>query len=179
MTKSPAKPKRKTKVITQEWGERVKQLLAENGWTQVKLCEAGPFQQNDMNQKLNGRRNMTPENAYRIAELFGVRAGWIMGKEKYPTQGEESLAILKEVNTEGELLFTGLAAFAKVMGFDLIPPQLYAGQTAEAAISEVNRGYQIKKDDKSVSLDLCKFNRLENKIADIVNIELSYLLQED
>ncbi len=183
MTKRPAKqealPKVPAEVLAQERGMRVKKLLADNKWTQAKLSEETGIHAVSLSKKLNGKLTITETDANLIAPLFNVRPGWIMGTEKYPTQGEEFAAVLNEVTTESELLFTGLAAFAKVTGFDLIPPQLRKGQTAEAAISEVKRGYQLKKGDKSVNLTLEQFNRLENKIADIINIELSYLLKED
>ena len=160
-------------------GERVKELLKRFGWTQAALAKELNITESVLNAKLNGKRTLTEGDAEQIAELFPpVRKGWIMGDERYPTWGVEFAEGIREANNEGELLNTGLYAFAILNGYSISQPNWQDIKQVEAALSALKQGYTISKDGKTISLSLDEFRRLQNKICDHIGTELNYLFQE-
>lgn len=160
-------------------GERVKELLKRFGWTQAALAKELNITESVLNAKLNGKRTLTEGDAEQIAELFPpVRKGWIMGNERYPTWGDMQSNAVTQADHEGELLNTGLFAFASLNGYSITQPNWQDMGQIEAALSALKQGYTISKDGKTISLSLDEFRRLQNKICDHIGTELNYLFQD-
>lgn len=172
-----AKP---TKEIALLRGERVKELLKRYGWTQARLAEElNGMPESVLNAKLNGKRTLTEGDAIQIANIFPpVKVGWIMGVDRFPTQGEEMQGVLDQARQEGHLLNIGFGAFASLIGYSVTPPQLPETAHVNTMISILNQGYTLGKDGKTVSLSITEMNRLQNRICDHIGTELKYLFQE-
>jgi hypothetical protein len=107
-----------------------------------------------------------------------VREDWLMGYARFPTWGEEITGVVNQANHEGELLNTGLYAFAILNGYSISQPNWQDIKQVEAALSALKQGYTISKNGKTISLSLDEFRRLQNKICDHIGTELNYLFQE-
>lgn len=160
-------------------GERVKALLKRYKWTQTRLAKELNIQATVLNAKLNGPRTINEGDAIQIANLFPpVKVGWIMGVDRFPTQGEEMQGVLDQARQEGHLLNVGFGAFATLIGYSVTPPQLPETAHVNTMISILNQGYTLSKDGKTVSLSIVEMNRLQNRICDHIETELKYLFQE-
>ena len=160
-------------------GERVKALLKRYKWTQTRLAKELNIQTTVLNAKLNGPRTINEGDAIQIAKLFPpVKVGWIMGVDRFPTQGEEMQGVLDQARQEGHLLNVGFGAFATLIGYSVTPPQLPETAHVNTMISILNQGYTLSKGGKTVSLSIAEMNRLQNRICDHIETELKYLFQE-
>ena len=167
--------------LSKKRGDNVKKLLKQYGWTQGQLAKELRIAPTNLNAKLNGSRTLTDYDAELIAKLFPpVRAEWIMGTERFPTQGQDNWEVIQQARQEGELLNLGFCAFASLVGYTVSPPQITADEpmSSEEALSAIQKGFTISIGEECISLSIEEMNRLQNKICDHIKNELDYLFKE-
>lgn len=92
---------RKKVEINPECGRRLWLLLRENGIKQIELAEKLNYDPRHVSSIITGKRRLTPETAYKIANMFCVRAEWLLCHDDYRTQ-EDKEAAAKQVWEEGQ-----------------------------------------------------------------------------
>lgn len=91
--------------VNPECGNRLWKLLRENGIKQIQLAERLNYDPRHVSSIITGKRRLTPETAYKIANMFGVRAEWLLCYDGYRTQ-EEKEAASKQAWEEGQRIST-------------------------------------------------------------------------
>lgn len=78
----PATPKEPLSAATVIFGERVRTLRHERGWSQEKLAEASGLHWTYVGQVERGRRNVTLHNIIKLAEGLEVDPGELVRELK-------------------------------------------------------------------------------------------------
>lgn len=171
--------------INEKRGKRVKELLKDNGKTQVWLAEQLYLQPEHLNMMLNGKRNLGEDKIHAIVELFpGVELDWLLGISDYKTVGEHFARTISQCQHEGELLMIGLRAFAQLSGYEITfaAPALSDGQQTapvEAWLKMFREGYTVSGKEGSATISLEDMNRLQNEICDFVEFKLNRLCEKE
>ena len=82
------------------------------------------------------------------------------------------------IRHEGNLLYTGLCAFAELTDYEVTPPNLPNTGSVENYLKEIKAGYRIMKDNQTVTLSLEEMNRFENEVCDFVELKLKHLFKQ-
>lgn len=80
---------RKKVEINPECGLRLKWLLRENGIKQIELARKLNYEPQHVSSIITGRKRLTSETAYQIANMFHVRAEWLLCQDDYRTLEEK------------------------------------------------------------------------------------------
>lgn len=86
---------RKKIEINPECGLRLKRLLRERGIKQIELAKKLNYEPQHVSSIITGKRRLTPETAYQIANMFRVRAEWLLCQDDYRTQEDKEYASQK------------------------------------------------------------------------------------
>lgn len=80
---------RKKVEINPECGIRLCMLLQKNGIKQIELAEKLNYDPRHVSSIITGKRRLTPETAYKIANMFQVRSEWLLCYDDYRTLKEK------------------------------------------------------------------------------------------
>ena len=80
---------RKKVEINPECGLRLKWLLRESGIKQIELARKLNYEPQHVSSIITGRKRLTPETAYQIANMFHVRDEWLLCQDDYRTLEEK------------------------------------------------------------------------------------------
>lgn len=126
----------------------------------------------------NGKRMMSAEYARLFGKVLGVQASYLLGESDYETEAARFYSAIDNMNKEGDLLYSGLCAFAMLTNYEITPPNLSNASSIQDYFDELNNGYKIRKDNQTVVLSLGEMNRFENEICDFVELKLIHLFKE-
>lgn len=86
---------RKKIEINPECGLRLKRLLRESGIKQIELAKKLNYEPQHVSSIITGKKRLTPETAYQVANMFHVRAEWLLCQDDYRTQDDKKSASKK------------------------------------------------------------------------------------
>lgn len=176
-------PKNKRKIC----GERLKACREKKGLTQLELIkeiEALPENnEKSRNEKQvsyieNGTRQISAEYARLFGKVLGVEPAYLLGESDYETVAAQFSSAIDKMNQEGNLLYTGLCAFAMLTDYHIEPPKLSETKSLENYFTERKKGYRITKDKQTVTLSPEELNRFENEVCDFVELKLIHLFKQ-
>lgn len=78
-----------------ECGRRLRELLRASGIKQVELAKKLNYDPRHVSSIVTGKKRLTPEASYRIADMFHIRAEWLLCQDDYRTQEEKEAASQK------------------------------------------------------------------------------------
>ncbi|MBR3968599.1 MAG: helix-turn-helix transcriptional regulator [Clostridia bacterium] len=168
-------------------GERLRACREKKGLTQEELImEVEALPENNgksRNEKQvsyieNGTRQISAEYARLFGKVLGVQASYLLGETDYETEAARFYSAIDNMNKEGDLLYSGLCAFAMLTNYEITPPNLSNASSIQDYFDELNNGYKIRKDNQTVVLSLGEMNRFENEICDFVELKLIHLFKE-
>ena len=164
-------------------GERIKKLL--NGHkvdgkraTQEWLAEELNFTSVYLSDIVRGKKRLPPELAIKIAKLFPpTRIEWLLGEDDFQTEAMRFMDEMAVIRHEGNLLYTGLCAFAELTDYKITPLAMNAG-SFEEFFDAVKAAYRITDGTQSVTLSLEEMNQFENEVCDFVELKLKHLFKQ-
>lgn len=168
-------------------GERLKACREKMGLTQEKLIEKimklPENNDKERNEKQvgyieNGKRSMSAEYARLFGKVLGVQPSYLLGETDYETERARLYNEIYNVQQEGNLLYLGLSAFAKLTNYEITAPNFSNAGSIENCIKEIKAGYKITKNNQTVILSLEEMNRFENEICDFVELKLVHLFKQ-
>ena len=83
---------RKKVEVNPECGGRLRELLRESGIKQKELAKKLNYDPRHISNIITGKKRLTPETSYRIADMFHIRAEWLLCQDDYRTQEEKDTA---------------------------------------------------------------------------------------
>ena len=86
---------RKKVEINPECGKRLRELLKESGIKQKELAKKLNYDPRHISNIITGKKRLTPETSYRIADMFHIRAEWLLCQDDYRTREEKDTASKK------------------------------------------------------------------------------------
>ena len=164
-------------------GQRVKKLLKENTIdgmraTQERLAEKLDISTVYLSDIVRGSKRLTPELAIKIAKLFPpTRIEWLLGEDDFQTEAMRFMDEMAVIRHEGNLLYTGLCAFAELTDYKTTPLAMNAG-SFEEFFDAVKAAYRITDGKQSVTLSLEEMNQFENEVCDFVELKLKHLFKQ-
>lgn len=178
-----ARPKVKINPIR---GLRLKQICEEQDIKQIQLSEIIHISQQAISSMIKGTATVTVETVNLVTRAFPeYRKEWLLGLDDYKTEADRKRAIAEQFSQtidtmkyEGDLLYTGLCAFALLNQFEITPPQTKNTGSIENYFRAVKAGYQIAKGEQFVSLSVEEMNRFENEVCDFVELKLKHLFKQ-
>lgn len=178
-----ARPKVKINPIR---GLRLKQICEEQIITQKQLSKIIHITQQSISSMVNGTATVTVETADLVTKAFPeYRKEWLLGLDDHKTEedlqrakAEQFSQAIDTMKYEGNLLYTGLCAFAKLNGFDITAPQTKNTGSLENYFRNIKAGYKIAKGEQAVSLSVEEMNRFENEVCDFVELKLKHLFKQ-
>jgi plasmid maintenance system antidote protein VapI len=164
-------------------GERIKKLL--NGHkvdgkraTQEWLAEELNITSVYLSDIVRGKKRLPPELAIKIAKLFPpTRIEWLLGEDDFQTEGMRFMDEMAMMRHEGNLLFTGLCAFAELTDYKITPLYLRSG-SFEELFDAMKQAYRMTKGDQDITLSLEEMNQFENEVCDFVELKLKHLFKQ-
>lgn len=126
----------------------------------------------------NGKRMMSAEYARLFGKVLGVQASYLLGESDYKTEAARFYSVIDNMNQEGNLLYSGLCAFAMLTDYEITPPNLSNTGSLENYFKEMRDGYKITKNNQTVTLSLEEMNSFENEICDFVELKLIHLFKQ-
>ena len=168
-------------------GERLRACREKKGLTQEELIiavEALPENNGkSRNEKQvsyieNGTRQISAEYARLFGKVLGVQASYLLDETDYETEAARFYSVIDDMNQEGNLLYSGLCAFAMLTDYEITPPNFSNASSLQAYFDEMNSGYKITKSNQTVTLSLEEMNRFENEICDFVELKLIHLFKQ-
>lgn len=164
-------------MITKKRGDRVKEELKRRGMKQNALArELHNMSPIVLNDKLAGRKNLTEDDLRGIARIIDVRIEYLMCYDDDPTLSDKFFRFIQQMQNEGELLYTGLSAFASLNGYSVSAKTLSG--SIEKVFRDMRSQFTIEKDGKTISLSPTEMNDLENEICEMVETRMKYLFKE-
>ena len=164
-------------------GQRVKKLLKENTIdgmraTQERLAEKLDISTVYLSDIVRGSKRLTPELAIKIAKLFPpTRIEWLLGEDDFQTEAMRFMDEMAVIRHEGNLLYTGLCAFAELTDYKITSLAMNAG-SFEEFFDAVKAAYRITDGTQSVTLSLEEMNQFENEVCDFVELKLKHLFKQ-
>lgn len=156
---------RKRVEINKVCGERLRSLLKKYKMNQQELADEIGYTKEHISFVINGKRNLTPEAAEAIVEIFpDTRIGWLLGYEDYETDTDLLNVIVKE-NLDTALAIEELLLFAaKYLGYQtettlVIEPGMFQNYNP----NEI-QGYLIK-DNTHIAITSDDVDFLVNEVA--------------
>lgn len=168
-------------------GERLRACREKKGLTQEELIiavEALPENNGkSRNEKQvsyieNGTRQISAEYARLFGKVLGVQASYLLAETDYETEAARFYSVIDDMNQEGNLLYSGLCAFAMLTDYEITPPNFSNASSLQSYFDEMNSGYKITKSNQTVTLSLEEMNRFENEICDFVELKLIHLFKQ-
>ena len=86
---------RKKIEVNPECGGRLRELLRESDIKQKELAKKLNYDPRHISNIITGKKRLTPETSYQIADMFHVRAEWLLCQDDYKTQEEKEAASQK------------------------------------------------------------------------------------
>lgn len=126
----------------------------------------------------NGTRKLSAEYARLLGKVFGVQPSFLLGETDFETETARFHSVIDTMNHEGNLLYTGLCAFAMLTDYEVTPPNLPNTGSVENYLKKIKAGYRIMKDNQTVTLSLEEMNRFENEVCDFVELKLKHLFKQ-
>ncbi len=179
VTKNPWKdvpPKDRVKIcrkrmnLTQlELMDRIREL-PENGDKERNEKQIGYIE--------NGNRKLSAEYARLLGKVFGVQPSFLLGETDFETETAHFQSVIDTMHHEGNLLYTGLCAFALLNQFEITPPKTRNTGSLENYFRNVKAGYKIARGEQAISLSIEEMNRFENEVCDFVELKLKHLFKQ-
>ena len=126
----------------------------------------------------NGKRKLSAEYARLLGKVFGVQPAFLLCETDYETETARFHSVIDTMNHEGNLLYTGLCAFAMLTDYEVTPPNLTNTGSIENYFKQMKAGYRITKDNQTVTLTLEEMNCFENEVCDFVELKLKHLFKQ-
>ena len=126
----------------------------------------------------NGKRKISAEYARLLGKVFGVQPSFLLGETDFETKSARFHSVIGTMKHEGNLLYTGLCAFAMLTDYEVSPPNLPNTGSVESYLKEIKAGYRITKDNQTVTLSIEEMNRFENEVCDFVELKLIHLFKQ-
>lgn len=126
----------------------------------------------------NGKRKLSAEYARLLGKVFGVQPSFLLGETDFETETARFHSVIGTMKHEGNLLYTGLCAFAMLTDYEVTPPNLTNTGSFENYFKQMKAGYRITKDNQTVTLSLEEMNRFENEVCDFVELKLKHLFKQ-
>ena len=100
---------RKRLEINKDSGNRLRQLLQENGLTQQFFAEQVGYTEQHVSLLVTGKRRLTPEAATQITKMFPpVRFEWLMGFDDYKTPERKKHSEYSKKVNQGTMLMDAI-----------------------------------------------------------------------
>lgn len=161
--------------------KRLKQLIDETGIKQNQLAADTGISQQSISAMVQEKANVTDTTIEIITKKFPqYSAEWLSGYSDYKNTTERFAAAVSRACDEGELLLTGLNAFAQLANYHISAnfPQSVNGRIAiEGAINAVKRAYTITHDGTSIQLSVDEMNAFENEVLDFITLQFAHLFK--
>lgn len=167
-------------------GQRLKQIIDEQGISQTELSKKIHISQQTISRMVKGLASVTDQTASLITELFPqYRRSWLMGYDDMKTGNDEMNHLIRQQHQESKLLNTGLISFASLSGFkiEITSPAFQNPEdphhdSIENIMKWIKDGYTISREGRSAQLSLDEMNALENEICDFVEFKLSRIINQ-
>ena len=173
---------RPKKEINAKRCERLKQIISETGIKQNQLAVETGISQQSISAMVQGKANVTQTTAEIIVDRFPQYSiEWLLGFPDFKNNAEKCRSIISQAQHEGDLLLSGLSAFAQLNDYQIklcSPPVSAHGKIAvEDVLKAVRDGYTISHNHVSIQLSLEEMNAFENEVCDFVELQLKHLFK--
>ena len=159
--------------------KRLKEIIEREGVKQNQLSEETGISQQSISAMVQGKANVTETTAEIIVKRFPEYSiEWLLGFSDYKNNAEKFRAVISQAQHEGDLLLTGLSAFAQLANYQIdVTSPMKEIDTVEAALKMIGGGYTISHDGVSIKLSLEEMNAFENEVCDFVELQLKHLFK--
>jgi transcriptional regulator with XRE-family HTH domain len=150
-------------------GNRVKALREAAKLTQEQLAEQLHFSAKYIGDLENARRNITPQTAELMANLFRCDANYLLDETvEYKTAVDKFNAVLDEPSHENYLMFNAICSLAALNGYDVEIQDIHGSGKIEDVFSRMKEFMIFKRNGKKeFSLSLADANRFGNNLSEI------------
>lgn len=168
-------------------GKRLREWRKKLNLTQEMLAEKiGELPENNGKDRSDkqigymerGIREISPEYARLLGKALGILPEYLLVEVDYATEAEHFSNVINAMNNEGDLLYTGLCAFALLNQFEITPPITRNTGSLENYFRNIKAGYKIAKGEQAISLSIEEMNRFENEVCDFVELKLKHLFKQ-
>ena len=159
--------------------KRLKEIIEREVVKQNQLSEETGISQQSISAMVQGKANVTETTAEIIVKRFPEYSiEWLLGFSDYKNNAEKFRAVISQAQHEGDLLLTGLSAFAQLANYQIdVTSPMKEIDTVEAALKMIVGGYTISHDGVSIKLSLEEMNAFENEVCDFVELQLKHLFK--
>lgn len=165
-------------------GQRLKQIIDEQGISQSELSRKIHLSQQTISRMIKGLASVTDQTADYVIKIFPqYRKSWLMGYDEMKTGAESLAGAFQQNQTENELLMRGLISFAKLSDIEIgftspafQNPDDPHHDSIENILKWVKDGYTISSEGRSAQLTLDEMNVLQNEICDFVEFKLKKII---
>lgn len=160
--------------------ERLKQIIEETGVKQNELAFNTGISQQAISSMVQKKANVTETTAEIIVKMFPQYSfEWLMGYTDYKNNTEKLCAVISKAQNEGDLLLSGLSAFAQLCDYHIkLSSPAHGSHNVEDVLKMVTEGYTLTHDGASIQLSLEEMNAFENEVCDFVELKLKHLFKQ-
>lgn len=131
-----------------------------------------------LSNNISGKFSPSMETLVRIGELYNINWKWLVDYNEDMTEADKFRRVLQEAQKEGTILDNALIGLLSLSGYSITPAHKHT-QGLESFIKAITSGYVISRDGQSIQLDSGQFNSFGNKICDLVDLEMQYMMKSD
>lgn len=159
--------------------KRLKEIIESEGVKQNQLSKETGISQQAISAMVQGKANVTETTAEIIVKRFPQYSiEWLLGFSDYKNSTEKNSAVISQAQHEGDLLLTGLSAFAQLAQYQIkVTSPMQKIGTVEETLNMLMDGYTISHDGASIKLSLEEMNVFENEAFDFVELQLKHLFK--
>lgn len=156
-------------------GQRLKECRKEKKYTQKQLAKHISVSVQQISYIENGRRGLTTANAKAFGELLNVRPDYLLCKNDFKSQNEETLYNLNQNQIAGDKLDASLIFLLQVNGFT-VKSNLPTSNNAIEWIQSLKNAYTISKEGRTLQMSFFDFRDFANEICDYVEMRMKHIL---
>ena len=130
-----------------------------------------------LSNNISGKFSPSMETLVRIGELYNINWKWLCDPNEYKSNADKFKRIIQETQEEGTLLENGIKSFLNLNGYELVINRPN-DNSVESIVKNLNRLYTITNHEKEITLGHKDFNLFANKICDLVDLEMQYMMKD-
>lgn len=168
----------KTKKIPSKiLGNRVRELRKAANLTQPQLAERLNFTGKYIGDLESARRNITPQTAQLMANLFGCDPKYLLDESVEDKNTVDTLNnALAQITLENHLMINAIVSLAELNGYEVEVMDMWKSNSLHESFSKMNEFIIFNKNgEKEFSMSLKEANLFGNNLSSIFEANIKFI----
>ena len=165
------------KIPNKKLGERVRELRKASNLTQEQLADKLNFSGKYIGDLEKGRRNITPQTAQLMANLFGCDPKYLLDENVTDKSTIDTLnKALTQITYESHLMINAIISLAELNGYEVEVMDMWKSNSLHESFSKMNEYIIFNKNgEKEFSMSLKEAILFGNNLSSIFEANIKFI----